>query len=357
MEIPELIHSTGEWLRGDGPHSDIVISSRIRLARNLAHHRFSVTMSPEERREVMQTVRDALASIPSGSHLHWIDLEETPPLHRKVLVERHLISREHDEADHARGVAIDSLEMISVMVNEEDHLRIQSLRSGLRLHEGFEILNRLDDELSEAIDYAFDEELGYLTACPTNLGTGLRVSVMLHLPALVMTRHIEKAFRAVHDLRLAVRGLYGEGTEAYGEFYQISNQITLGRSEEELINDLQAIIEGLIQYERKARETLLKSQPAKFQDRIWRAYATLRYARVMSSEEAMRLLSAVRMGTHLQILPGLDLQTLNSVFLISQPAHLQLSAGCELPPEERDVVRARMLRERLAVAEERGHSS
>ncbi len=354
MDLKSLIRTPGEWLKAEGPESHIVVSSRVRLARNIAGHRFIPRMSDREKRALADTARKALHTLPGGRALSYFDMEEMPKIDRTLLLERHLISREHLEGEGARGVAIQEDETVSIMINEEDHLRLQSIRSGLQFQSAFETLDALDDDLSNELDFAYDETYGYLTACPTNVGTGLRVSVMLHLPALVMTRHIEKAFRSLHDLRLAVRGLYGEGTEAHGEFYQISNQITIGRSERTIIDDLRAAVDGLVAYEIRARQKLLKGEPHRLEDHVWRAYATLRHARVMNSTEAMKLLSAVRLGTHLAILPGLDLKTLNAIFIYSQPAHLQRLENRSLPAEERDIVRARYIRERLDEAEAKG---
>ena len=348
MKFEELVKSSGEWLRADGPECGIVISSRVRLARNLFSFRFESHISSEEKENVADLVKEAVLSTSYARELCWFDLESLTELERHLLLERHLISREQEESAGARGVVVNEPETLSIMVNEEDHLRLQSLRSGLQLEDAYEQLSSIDDELAKKLDYAFDEEFGYLTACPTNVGTGMRVSVMVHLPALVMSGHIEKAFNAVHDLRLAVRGLYGEGTEAHGEFYQISNQITIGRSEEDILADLKAVIEGIVNYEKKARERLLGREPMKLEDKVWRAYSTLKNARLISSDETMRHLSSVRLGAQLGMLPELELKTLNTIFLYIQPAHLQKLEGKELPPEERDVVRARYIREHLS---------
>ncbi|MBN2712732.1 MAG: protein arginine kinase [Planctomycetes bacterium] len=347
MPINNLVKTPGQWLMGEGPQSDIVLSSRVRLARNLARHHFVGRVSDTEKREIADEVRDALSTTSSGKDLLYCDLEPMTSLERRFLVERHLISREQERGGGARGVAVNKDETVAIMVNEEDHLRMQGIMSGMQLHETFSAIDKLDDELSTVLDYAYDDKLGYLTACPTNVGTGMRVSVMLHLPGLVMTRHIEKAFRAVHDHRLTVRGLYGEGTEAQGELYQISNQITIGRSETEIIEDLRSMMDGVIEYERKSRERLMEVDAAKVEDRVWRAYATLQHARVISSEEAMSHLSSVRLGVCLGILPKIDMHTINQVFVYTQPAHLQRVEGRELEAEARDVARAGYIREKL----------
>jgi len=348
MDLHKVFGTSGEWLSAEGPRSDMVISSRIRLARNLAGHRFSSRMDEEEMDTVLQEVRDALNTIPAGASLRWFDLEGLSALERHLLLERHLISREQESADGPRAVAFDESERISIMVNEEDHLRLQSLRSGLQLQQAYADLDQLDNDLSTTLDFAFDQELGYLTACPTNVGTGLRVSVMLHLPALVMTRHIEKAFRAIHDLRLAVRGLYGEGTEAFGELYQISNQITIGRTEQDLIHDLEAMIESILTYEQRARERMVENERLRLEDRVWRAFSVLRHARVLNSEEAMKHLSQTRLGVCMGILPQIPMADLNRIFALIQPAHLQHREGRELSSNERDEIRARLIREHFS---------
>lgn len=348
MDLADLFENQGEWLRAEGPLHHIVISSRVRLARNLRDIPFIPRMEEEERNAVIHLVREAFPAAPAARNLSYLAIDDMNRLERALLHERHLISREQMDGSGARGLAVDADEALSVMLNEEDHLRLQSIRSGLQLQEAYAAVNQLDDELSASLDYAFDDKLGYLTACPTNVGTGMRVSVMMHLPALVMTGHIEKAFRAVHDLRLAVRGFYGEGTEALGEFYQISNQITLGRAEEEIIADLQAVIDSLVAYETKARQRLLSKEHTVLEDRVCRAHAILRHARMMTTEEAMTHLSSLRLGVHLALLPELDISALNRLCLFVQPAHLQRMEGRQSSAEDCDFARARYLRDALA---------
>ncbi len=228
VKLDELVGASGEWLRGSGPESDIVISSRIRLARNLAHYPFISKASSADRHELLETLRGAVLEAPSDTEMAYVDVEELDELDRQFLVERQLISRELADSQGARAVAIDAQERVSLMMNEEDHLRIQVMHSGLDLAAAWERINRIDDRIEEKVTYAFNERFGYLTACPTNVGTGMRVSVMLHLPALVLTRQVEKLFRSLQKINLAVRGLYGEGSQPAGDFYQISNQVTLG---------------------------------------------------------------------------------------------------------------------------------
>jgi protein arginine kinase len=269
-------------------------------------------------------------------------------LDRQILVERHLISRQHAEAEHARGVAVSGDETVSVMTNEEDHLRLQVLRSGLQLDEAVAEINRVDDALESRLDFAYHSRYGYLTACPTNVGTGLRVSVMLHLPALKMTGEIEKAFRAGRDMHLAIRGLYGEGTEAQGDFFQVSNQTTLGKSEEQIVGEFRDVmIPQFIEYERRARKSLLRKRALAVDDKIFRALALLRSARLISAEETMFLLSLVRMGVDMDRVKDVDIKAVNELFLMTQPAHLQRIHGQEMDANQRGEARANCIRRLL----------
>ena len=248
MDLDALTHTSGEWLRASGPESDIVISSRIRLARNLAQFPFPNRADDAMRGKVESLLREKLSNLSLGHGLSYVDVNNLAGLDRQFLVERQLISREHAESHGSRGVGISGEENVSLMTNEEDHLRIQVLRSGFALDECWEEIDRIDDAIEEQVPYAFSEQLGYLTACPTNVGTGIRVSVMLHLPALVLTKEIQKVFQALQKISLAVRGLYGEGSQAMGDFYQISNQVTLGKSEEQLIAGLKDVVPNIVAY-------------------------------------------------------------------------------------------------------------
>jgi len=349
MTIDELTRRRSAWLRADVPLSEIVISSRIRLARNVAGFPFLTKADDIQRREVYRLLRERLEKTEFGRDLIFVDIEQTDELDRQVLVERHLISKQHAEGPGSRAVAFSDEETISVMINEEDHLRIQVLRSGLQLDECWEQISAIDDAIEEQIDYAFHPRFGYLTACPTNVGTGIRVSVMLHLPALKLTGEIERAFRACKDMHLAIRGLHGEGTEATGDLYQISNQTTLGKSEEEIISEFKHIIlPKIIEYERKARQALVRERTVALDDKVWRAYGMLTHARAMSTEEAMFLLSHLRMGVSLGRIEKLSLDVLNELLLVIQPAHLQKLAGKRLSGEERSIARADLIRKRLA---------
>jgi protein arginine kinase len=344
MKFEVLKSSVGEWLKGTGPESDIVMSSRVRLARNLAQYPFVGRASETERSEVEEFLRSRLSKTSVGSRLEYMDLGGLEDLDRQFLVERQLISREHADATGARGVAIDSAEQVSLMINEEDHLRIQCLHSGLDLQAVWEQIRGVDKEIEAVVPYAFHERWGYLTACPTNVGTGIRVSVMLHLPALVITRQIDKVFRSLHKISLAVRGLYGEGSQALGDFYQISNQITLGRTESELINQVADVVPVLIDYERRARDFLLEETERNVHDQVSRAFGILRTAQTISAEETMQLLSRVRMGVLLGLVDDLHVSDVNKLLVRTQPAHLQKMKGIDLDTKDRNIERARFLR-------------
>ena len=353
MELNNLSTTIGEWLRGTGPESDIVMSSRIRLARNLADFPFISRASEHDRVEIERHLREKIAKLQASGDLAYINVSELDGVDRQFLVERQLISREHAESQGARAVLIDPQEQISLMINEEDHLRIQCMHSGLDLQGAWEQISHIDDLLAEQVTYAFHPRLGYLTACPTNVGTGVRVSVMLHLPALAITRQIEKVFRSLQKISLAVRGLYGEGSQAMGDFYQISNQITLGRTELELVQQVGDIVPVLIDYERRAREFLVRESQQSLHDQVSRAYGILRTAQTISSEETMHLLSRVRMGVNLGLIHNVEIRDLNELFIRTQPAHLQKLRGVELDTADRNIERARYLR--MHLNKEDGH--
>jgi protein arginine kinase len=347
MNLDELTHTSGEWLRGGGPESDIVISSRIRLARNLAAFPFTNRASSYQKAEIETLLRERIAKLELDPKLAYVTVPTLSTLDRQLLVERQLISRELASAEGPRGVAVAPRESVSLMVNEEDHLRLQVIHSGFSLDQTWQEIDRIDDLLEERVAYAFSEEFGYLTACPTNVGTGMRASVMLHLPALEHTKQVEKVFRALQKINLAVRGLYGEGSRASGHFYQISNQVTLGKSESTILSEIHGVIPRIIEYERQARDTWLRDNRQSLMDKVSRAYGTLCSATMMTSEETMELLSYVRLGINLQLLEDITIPTVNELFIHTQPAHLQKLVGTSLDGEERNAARARYLRTRL----------
>jgi len=348
MTLPATYDRPGGWMDGSGPLADIVVSSRIRLARNVAGFHFWSHADAEQRHQIRRFVHEKLMTSSLAEELWFVELEQLTPLERHVLQERQLISRQLAQGEGARGVAISTDESLALMINEEDHLRVQVLGSGLQLTELYERIRGVDDLLESCISFAFSPELGYLTACPTNVGTGIRVSVMLHLPALKLTGQIEKFFRAAKDMSLAVRGLYGEGTEPAGDLYQLSNQVTLGRTEEEIIRDLmENAVVPVVQYERQAREHLLQRKSVALDDKIHRAMGVLRHARLITSDECKFLLSFLRLGIHLHRIEDIGLEQVNELFLLTQPAHLQHLRGRDLSPEERDAARAELVRQYL----------
>jgi protein arginine kinase len=341
------------WLEASGPHADIVLSTRVRLARNLQGHAFGPRIREEDREQVYERASRAVERTRLLRDGVAIEMATLPRLSRQVLLERHLISREmagEHEAGPPRGAALvmSADERLGVMVNEEDHLRLQALLSGLRLHEAYQLVDSLDEELGSELPFAYHPEFGYLTSCPTNVGTGLRASVFLHLPGLVLTKEIGKVLQGIGQVGLTFRGLYGEGSEVVGNFFQISNQTTLGKSEEDLIDHLQEIVSRVIQYEIKARSVLLRDAPGVIEDKIWRAYGLLRYARSLGFEEVMNLLSGVRLGVSMKLLPGPSVYTLNKIMIYAQAAHLEQGAGRSLSEAESDLHRAAYVRRILA---------
>ena len=347
IRLDTLAEKCGEWLRGSGPESDIVMSSRIRLARNLAEFPFIRRCNAQDRAGVEMAIRAGMSQIGDWKEVLYLKVNELSEVDRQFLVERQLISRELADAQGPRGALIDPAETFSVMVNEEDHLRLQVMHSGLDLETAWNQISHIDDLLESQLTYAFHDRLGYLTACPTNVGTGMRVSVMLHLPALVITKQIEKVFRALQKISLAVRGFYGEGSQFMGDFYQVSNQITLGRSEPELLKQVSEVVPVLIDYERQARSFLVKESKKELHDRVSRAYGILCTAQTISSEETMHLLSSVRMGINLGLISDLEIPTLNKLFMHTQPAHLQKLRGMELDSADRNIERAAYLQRHL----------
>ena len=371
MKLTNISHDINEWFNGSGPLADIVISSRIRLARNLTGYKFLSRCSNTEKTAILEKLRDVIMSLELGDKVSYISVDKAPALSRHFLVERHLISRHLAFGKGPRGVVMAQREFFTAMINEEDHLRIQVLKAGCQLSQCYEQINRIDDMIEQKVNYAFSPRYGYLTACPTNLGTGIRVSVMLHLPALKMTGQIEKFFNAAKDMGLAVRGLFGEGTEAVSDLYQLSNQVTLGVSEADIVRQFEkAIIPEIAEFEKAARSHLLSKQPDILDDKISRAMALLQNAHLISSQEALFLLSHLRLGINMQkymgaSTPAIDklytlcetgqadktrqvsIATINRLFMLTLPAHLQLNYGKPLDPNGRDALRAKIIRSAL----------
>ena len=347
MNLDDLLSTQGEWLRSTGPNSDIVMSSRIRLARNLAKYPFSHWASKKEQEEVLETAKQAVSSSEKIKTSLCLDIGKLDTIDRQFLVERHLMSKEHTVNSENKGLCIGEREVVSIMINEEDHMRIQVMKSGFDLRDAWYIINEIDDELGELLEYAYEPNFGYLTACPTNAGTGMRASVMLHLPSLVMTKQIGKVLQAITKLSLTARGLYGEGTEASGNFFQISNQVSLGHKEEDVIDNIERIIKQVVDHEQSAREALVSQNKDVLVDRIWRAYGTLKSAHIITSDETIDLLSLVRLGVDMNLIKKLDRALINELFIIIQPAHLQKIEKKKLTPNQRDAKRADIIREKI----------
>jgi len=349
------------WLSQRGDDSDVVVSTRVRLARNLAGLPFASKANPDQRRAVVDLVRQGLdrAELTAGrgvpARMAWAEINRLSTIDRTLLVERHLISKEHgklpgDGSAGPRAVAI-SLpdEGLSIMVNEEDHLRIQVLGGGRALVQGWERIDTVDDQLEAALDYAYSSRFGYLTACPTNVGCAVRMSVMLHLPALRLTGELDKVKRAAKDMTLAVRGFYGEGSEAVGDLFQISNQTTLGKTEADILRELdKQILPEVIEYERASRRLLVERRRRVLEDHVFRALGTLRHARLLAPEEALSTLSMVRLGILTGLIRDLEEPLVTQLFVLTQPAHLQKLLGQELDQQQRREARADLLRQKLS---------
>lgn len=347
MDLDQFLSSPSETARRSGPHDRIVLSSRVRLARNLRDAAFPGWAKKPERIRVLELIQPAVVSLPQMKDAFAAAMDQLSGLDKQILVERHLISREHAAKSAGSGLVLSRDQSYCVMINEEDHLRMQALRPGLQLREAWAAIDALDSELEARLPYAFSNDWGYLTACPTNLGTGIRVSAMLHLPGVVLAEQINPIIQSVNKLGLAVRGLYGEGTEALGNIFQVSNQMTLGESEAAIVERLEKVLAQIIEHEENAREVLLEKKPKMVYNHIGRAYGILANAHSISSKETMNLLSLLRLGVDLEMFPGLDRALVDELFLITQPAHLQKMYSEKLSAEERDILRADLLRERL----------
>lgn len=345
--LDHFLGSTCEWLRGSGPENDIVMSSRIRLARNLSGYSFREKLGAAMQQQLLEEVARVAASTPLLKDCYFFNYKSLKDLDTQFLLERHLISREHATEKGERALIVSRNEVVSIMVLEEDHLRLQVLQSGLNLFEAWRLVDKIDSALESKLPYSFHGDLGYLTACPTNVGTGLRASCMLHLAGLMMTKQVNKVLQALSKLNLAARGFFGEGTQASGNFFQFSNQMTLGQQEDEIIDALDRVMRQIIEHEKEARNHLLEKRRAKLEDEIWRAVGTLKSARVISSAEALGLLSLMRLGIDLGFIKDFSKANLNALFLFVQPAHLQKLSDVVLKTSERDQKRAEMLRARL----------
>src|ERR1044071_5566345 len=345
--INEFLAPPAQSCKREGPHDRIVMSSRVRLARNLKGLPFPGWAKKADRVKALETIRPAVESLPQMAAAFTESMDNLSALDKQILVERHLISREHAAKGVGSGLVLNKDETLCVMINEEDHLRMQALRPGLQLRQAWTAIDQADSTLERKLEYAFTNELGYLTACPTNIGTGIRVSAMLHLPALVLSEQINQIIQAVNKLGLAVRGLYGEGTEALGNVFQVSNQMTLGESESAIVERLEKVLAQIIEHEENARATLLEKKAKMVYNHIGRAYGILANAHSISSKETMNLLSLMRLGVDVGVFPGVDRSLVDELFILTQPAHLQKQHSEKLSAEERDLLRADMVRDRL----------
>lgn len=341
-----------QWMDGEGAESDVVISSRVRIARNIRNLPFPLMADPGQSQSAMDQLLGVAESgrLNGLGQLEQIRLTELTELEKLVLVEKHLISPNLANESRNGALILGPREDISIMINEEDHLRIQCLCSGFQVREAWDTANKIDDIFEEQVDYAFDEKYGYLTSCPTNVGTGIRASVMMHLPALVMAGQINRILSAVTQVGLAVRGLYGEGSEATGNLFQVSNQITLGQSEQEVIENLFQVVRQMIEHEKAARNRLLAESRVRVEDRVRRSYGILTQAIIVDSKEASQRLSDLRLGVHLGLLPQHGERILNELLVSTQPGFLQMTFGETLEPEQRDMKRAELIRTRLAAS-------
>lgn len=347
MDIHLFLIPPADSARRKGPYDRIVMSSRVRLARNLKEAAFPGWAKKPERIRVLEMVRPAVEGLPEMKDAFSEAMDSLPTLDKQILVERHLISREHAAKGAGSGLVLNRDETLCFMINEEDHLRMQALRPGLQLRQAWTAIDQADSALEKKLDYAFNPDLGYLTACPTNLGTGIRVSAMLHLPGLVLAEQINPIIQSVNKLGLAVRGLYGEGTEALGNVFQVSNQMTLGEGEGAIVERLEKVLAQIIEHEENARGTLLEKKPKMVYNHVGRAYGILANAHIIASKETMNLLSLMRLGVDMGLFPGVERALVDELFILTQPAHLQKQHSEKLSSEERDLLRADMVRERL----------
>lgn len=336
------------WYLSKGPENDVVISSRVRLARNFKNYPFPSRMNSEQAKKVSSEAMDTVLN--GSSYLatfNFADMAKLNNLDKVALLEKHLVSPDLIKNNGTGAALISKDEVISIMINEEDHIRIQSILPGMQLNQAWELSNNIDNVIEEKMEYAYDESIGYLTSCPTNVGTGMRSSVMVHLPALSMIGYINGLLSTIGKLGIAVRGIYGEGSQASGNLYQISNQITLGQSEEDILASINGVISQIIEQERMARNKILKESNIQLEDKIFRSYGVFTNARLLASNECMSLLSDIKLGVDLGILNNVSEPDLIELMVITQPACLQRIAGKVLDERERDIKRAEMVRKKL----------
>ncbi|MCF2648104.1 protein arginine kinase [Niallia circulans] len=352
MSLEKIISKARtSWMSSEGPDSEIVLTSRIRLARNIQNVNFPLLFSKEEADNVIQQVEDSLLK-QFNQELELLAMSELNTLEKRVLVEKHLISPQLADQSPNGAVILSEDEELSIMINEEDHIRIQCIKPGLQIDEAFKEADSMDDLIEKKINYAYHTEMGYLTSCPTNIGTGLRASVMMHLPGMVLTQQMSRIIPAIQQLGLVVRGIYGEGSEALGNIFQISNQITLGRSEKDIMEELKSVVMQLIEQEKGARNALAQTSNIQLEDRVFRSYGILCNSRIMETKEAAKCLSDVRLGIDMGYIKNISKSILNELMILTQPGFLQLYAGEQMNPTDRDIRRASLIRERLKLETE-----
>ncbi|MEW6051862.1 MAG: protein arginine kinase [Candidatus Zixiibacteriota bacterium] len=343
----DMAKSPAAWLSGKGDEAAVVLSTRVRLARNVAGCKYPTSADAETCMRVVGYLDSAMARSNVLSEGSYIKASEIDDIDREFLVERHLISPVFLNGELTKALFIGPAERVSIMVNEEDHLRIQALSGGLAPRESYELAIKYETEIGRHLEFDYDPDFGYMTACPTNAGTGMRASVLIHLPGLVLTRDIDKVISKITRSGLLVRGFYGEGSDVLGNLFQVANQNTLGISEEEILSQISRVTQEIIESEAAARQRLMDEAADMVEDKIWRAFGILKYARMLTSEEVMNLLSALRLGQALKIIDFLSIAQINEMLLLSQPAHLQKYYGQQMDPNRRDFVRAQMVREKL----------
>ncbi|UCE06010.1 MAG: protein arginine kinase [bacterium] len=347
LGINSLLQQPPKWLEGTGKHSDIVISSRVRLARNLRDYSFPNRASDKVLNQVLEVVKDCYQKIDDLKDSIFLNINNLDELDRQFLMERRLISPNFIKLDRPGGLIIGKDELISLMINEEDHLRIQSIQSGLEINKAWQLIHHIDDALANSLEFAYSDQFGYLTACPTNTGTGIRVSVFINLSALAIAEKIDKIIHEMAPSEVAIRGFYGEGTDILGNIFQISNQLTLGKTEQSIINRINNMAEQLIEFEQNARKNLLEEDSVVVEDKVARAIGTLKYAKILTSVEVVNFLSLLRLGAALNLIDHIDEKILNELLVLIQPAHLQKLHGGSLSSRDRDILRVKLIRKRL----------
>lgn len=348
LQLQAMLRLKMGWASPSGPQHEVVLSSRVRLARNLTQLPFTNRANPKGLAAILDSTFKAAHKSPTLGKAAYLKLDELEPIEDLFLAERHLISRELAANPKSRGVVVGDREVLSVMVNEEDHLRLQAIDSGLCLDELWKTASAMETELARSLEFSFHPEWGYLTACPTNTGTAMRASALLHLPGLTLINQLNRILEGLTRVGMVVRGLYGEGTRVLGDFYQVSNATSMGKTEEEIVREISRGVQSLVERELEAQRHLSQGvHKLQMEDRVYRALGILSQARSLSFEETMQHLSYLRMALSLSWKLPVNLESLNELLVLAQPAHISMQAGREIGPQERDALRASMLRQRI----------